>query len=44
MKETLEKVDYGLDMFKIMGRKPLTTTAVQDYTKRLIELTATAAR
>ena len=44
MKETLEKVDYGLDMFKIMGRKPLTTTAVQDHTKRLIELTATAAR
>ena len=42
MKETLEKVDYGLDMFKIMGRKPLTAAVVQEHIKRLTELTAPA--
>ena len=38
MKETLEKVDYGLDMFKIMGRKPLTAATLSEQIKRLTEL------
>ena len=40
MKETLEKVEYGLDIFKIMGCKPLKAAAVQEQIKHLTELTA----
>ena len=43
MKATLEKVEYGLDIFKIMGCKPLKAAAVQEQIKLLTELTAPAS-
>ena len=43
MKATLEKVEYGLDIFKIMRSKPLKAAAVEEQIKLLTELTAPAS-